>query len=345
MDLAKVDIGQDKLDIFLTKNGETGHFSVGEKGKLLSFICDEYGLNPTFVPFNFIMFQGKERLYLTKVGCDAIANNKQLTRTITTRHYDADTNIYTVSAIVSDGVRKEEASASVFCAGFDNKKQAYVRMTGEALANAYLKTESKAKRRATLAFIGFAFEEDSFESFDKVEPIARECEAKTKAIAEQSRDVKEEIKQEPAKKEVNHNIATYDATNNSHKMLIIKILKEVAKSEEWVKNSEIVKEVAEFSKSLHETPLEEVEKKTLVKGAYIFEYFNRENKIHLEIFHSIFNRLKTDDEYIIHYLSITSGTKENITTLFQDFHKQIPVNRVEDNMRRYCNDYLNAHFR
>jgi hypothetical protein len=224
MNFDNIAIEQSKLDAFLTKNGETGQLTIAEKSILLSKVCEEYGLNPVLVPFNFILFQGKERLYLTKVGCDSIANNKQLTRIITTRHYDIETNIYTVSAMVSDDKRKEEASASVYCASYDAKKQAFSRLSGEALANAYLKTESKAKRRATLAFIGFAFEEDSFESFDAVEPLANECEAKTKAIAiamtsTKTKEARKAVVKEVVKEEKEVNLEASKELDNTSKEL------------------------------------------------------------------------------------------------------------------------------
>jgi len=320
------------INEFLTSNGCTSHLNKQEKADLLKNICDNYGLNPALLPFNFIAFQNQEKLYLTKNGCDQIANIRNLSRDIDAKDFDKDTLIYTITAKVSDSSRSESATACVFCGKYNDRKE-IVRMTGLELANKLMSVETKAKRRATLAFIGFPYEEDAVADY--------ETEIKKSNIAAKNQEIKQEVNQE-IKQEVNQFTPLYDSSNNSHKMLIIKILKDVAQNETWLKNSTIVKEVAEFSKSLHNSPFAEVEKKTLIKGAYIFEYFNRENKIHLEIFHSIFDDEKTKNSDVKEYLETTSGTKEDITTLFQDFHKKIPVNRIRANMCRYCYDYVNA---
>ncbi len=115
-------------------------------------VCESLGLNPLTRPFDYIVLNGKLTLYLRKDGADQLRRAHGVSVQITAREWLQDLGLYVVTARASspDG-RTDEAIGAVSVAG----------LKGEALANALMKAETKAKRRATLSLVGLGMLDES----------------------------------------------------------------------------------------------------------------------------------------------------------------------------------------
>jgi len=106
-------------------------------------VCKTVGLNPLTKPFDFISFQGKEVMYANK-GCgEQLRMVHKIGLKVVAREKIDDVYVVTSDAITPDG-RTDSSTGAV------NVKGLY----GEALANAMMKAETKAKRRVTLSICG-----------------------------------------------------------------------------------------------------------------------------------------------------------------------------------------------
>ena len=113
--------------------------------------CQSAGLNPMTRPFDLIKGDdGTVRLYPNKVAAEQLRKLHRVSTDRVTRAMDQDNDLYIVTVYVStpDG-RKDEAQGIGDVAG---KK-------GTALANLFMRCETKAKRRATLSLCGLGYED------------------------------------------------------------------------------------------------------------------------------------------------------------------------------------------
>lgn len=127
----------------LVLKGDLSAMGPEEKVRYYNLFCNNLGLNPATQPFELITFQGKQRLYAKK---DA---TEQLRKINKVSIYDMKTettgDIYKVIVygMDKDG-RKDMGTGVVKISG----------LTGDNLANAIMKAETKAKRRFTLSICG-----------------------------------------------------------------------------------------------------------------------------------------------------------------------------------------------
>jgi hypothetical protein len=107
--------------------------------------CDAAGLDPRGRPFEFISMQGKLVLYAKKECAEQLNGIHGISHKILSRNHDKEGGIYEVS--VSAAMRDGRSTEDIGVVAVPNLK-------GEALANAYMKAITKAKRRATLSLCG-----------------------------------------------------------------------------------------------------------------------------------------------------------------------------------------------
>jgi len=114
--------------------------------------CESLGLNPLTRPFEFISLNNKLTLYVRKDATEQLRAKHGVTVTELRREKDPELGIYTVYAHgrTRDG-REDEATGVVTIKG----------LSGEALANALMKAETKAKRRLSLSLVGLGFLDES----------------------------------------------------------------------------------------------------------------------------------------------------------------------------------------
>jgi hypothetical protein len=122
-----------------------------EKVQYVSWICKTLGLNPATQPIALIKFQGKEIPYMRKDGTEQLRKNNNVSITkIETKVHDGGLYVATAYAKLPNG-REDSSTGAVTIAT----------LKGDALANAMMKAETKAKRRVTLSICGLGFLDES----------------------------------------------------------------------------------------------------------------------------------------------------------------------------------------
>lgn len=106
-------------------------------------VCESVGLNPLTKPFEYIVLNGKLTLYARKDATDQLRSLHGISVTDMTESEREGVFTVTVKVQNRDG-RTDMAKGAVNIAN----------LKGEALANALMKAETKAKRRATLSICG-----------------------------------------------------------------------------------------------------------------------------------------------------------------------------------------------
>lgn len=123
--------------------GDLSRLTSPEKVSYYNRVCESVGLNPLTMPFAYIKLNGKEVLYATRAATEQLRSLHKVSIRITARELMGDVYVVTAQATNQDG-RTDESTGAVPVAG----------LKGEALANAYLKAETKSKRRVTLSICG-----------------------------------------------------------------------------------------------------------------------------------------------------------------------------------------------
>ena len=141
--------------------GDMSKFDVAQKSYIISELCKIYKLSPVMRPFDIINFQktSKDILYLTKSGCDQIANAQQLNRRVLEEVYDEKRKVVKIVVEVSDSEGRVETNVNFFplskyVLNSETKKAELVELEGSEYCLAMKKAYSGAMRRATLAFVG-----------------------------------------------------------------------------------------------------------------------------------------------------------------------------------------------
>lgn len=138
--------------------------SANDKVKYYNGYCERMGLDPFTKPFDILRLNGKEVLYCTRSGTQQLNKLHKVSHLITSRDTNQDAGVYIVTSKASlpDG-RCTESIGAVNIAG----------LKGEAYANAIMKAETKAKRRATLDLLGLGvLDESEAESIPNATTVA-----------------------------------------------------------------------------------------------------------------------------------------------------------------------------
>jgi hypothetical protein len=109
-------------------------------------VCQSLGLNPLSKPFEYLWLNGKLRLYALRDCADQLRRLHGISIYITNRERLGD--IYIVTARAKDRTGREDESTGAVALGT---------LKGDALANALMKCETKAKRRVTLSLAGLGW--------------------------------------------------------------------------------------------------------------------------------------------------------------------------------------------
>jgi hypothetical protein len=106
-------------------------------------VCESVGLNPLTKPFEYITLNGRLTLYARKDATDQVRDKRKVN--ITKLERERMDSIYTVTAYAQTADGRQDSS--IGAVNIENLK-------GDALANAVMKAETKAKRRVTLSICG-----------------------------------------------------------------------------------------------------------------------------------------------------------------------------------------------
>ena len=123
--------------------GDLARLTEGERLQYYKAVCESVGLNPLTKPFDYITLNGKLTLYARKDATDQLRNIHKVSISIPSREQIGDVYVVTAQAKNADG-REDSSTGAVFIGG----------LRGDALANAIMKAETKAKRRVTLSICG-----------------------------------------------------------------------------------------------------------------------------------------------------------------------------------------------
>ena len=127
----------------LVQDGDLSKMTATQRTQYYRSFCESLGLNPLTQPFQLISFQGKLRMYSTKDASEQLRKIHGVSITdLSSREMNG---VYVVTAKAMDRNGKTDAATgAVTIEG----------LKGDALANAIMKAESKAKRRVTLSICG-----------------------------------------------------------------------------------------------------------------------------------------------------------------------------------------------
>lgn len=130
--------------------GDLSKLTEADRMAYYTAVCNSLGLNPLTRPFEYLTLNGKMILYARKDCTDQL----RVTRGITITSLDPR-QVGELMVVVATGRdktgREDSATGAVATQG----------LRGEALANAMMKAETKAKRRLTLSLAGLGFTDES----------------------------------------------------------------------------------------------------------------------------------------------------------------------------------------
>jgi len=132
--------------------GDLSRLSPEERLQYYRQVCESLGLNPLTRPFDYITLNGRLTLYARRDATDQLRRIHGISIRIVSREFVDSLGLYVVMARATtpDG-KEDEAVGAVYVKG----------LSGEALANAIMKAETKAKRRVTLSIVGLGWTDES----------------------------------------------------------------------------------------------------------------------------------------------------------------------------------------
>jgi len=146
--------------------GDLSRLTPPQRVSYYKAVCDSVGLNPLTKPFEYITLNGKLVLYAKRDATDQLRKTNGVSiQKIERERVDG---IWTVTAYATDKTGRQDSSI-----GAVNVEG----LKGDAMANAIMKAETKAKRRVTLSICGLGMlDETEIETipnvrYAPVEPI------------------------------------------------------------------------------------------------------------------------------------------------------------------------------
>ena len=141
--------------------GDLSTLSDGERVAYYARVTESVGLNPLTRPFEYIKLNGKLTLYARKDATDQLRQVKGISIDRVEREEIGEMLMTRVYGHDRSG-RKDEAMSMVPIKG----------LSGDALANAYMKGETKAKRRFTLSIGGLGWLDESELDTVQAQPVS-----------------------------------------------------------------------------------------------------------------------------------------------------------------------------
>lgn len=145
------DLGNGEILEKLILQNDVSSLSPLEKVDYVVNVCKTLSINPMTRPIQLIKFQGKETVYFTKDATEQLRKiNKVSIVELDNKMLPGDVYVVTARAVTPDG-RSDASTGAISVAG----------LRGDALGNALMKAETKAKRRVTLSICGLGFLDES----------------------------------------------------------------------------------------------------------------------------------------------------------------------------------------
>lgn len=144
-------------------NGDLSGLSEREQVEYYNRMCAHVGIDPVSRPFEYMTIDGKKVLYATKSATEQIRKRDNVSVVEMTK------NFYKKVVEVQVKVENREGRTDIAT----GVVPIHERMTPAQIANALMKAETKAKRRATLSIAGLGMiDESELDTIrDKVKPV------------------------------------------------------------------------------------------------------------------------------------------------------------------------------
>jgi len=203
----------------LILHGDLKPLQPAQKIEYYKNVCEMVGLNPLTKPFDYLILNGKEVLYANKNCTEQLRKVHKISLRITHRETINDVYVVTVDAIDGEG-RSDSATGAVTISG----------LKGDYLANAFMKAETKAKRRATLSICGLGMlDETEVESI----PNAQKEFVNSAPMQEQKslppQQQPQEVKPQPQQPMEQQAFSDGDAFDDTEEMLLGKYIVPIGK--------------------------------------------------------------------------------------------------------------------
>jgi hypothetical protein len=141
--------------------GDLAALNAAQRANYYTAVCRSLGLNQLTKPFEYLHLNGKLRLYALRDCADQLRRLHGISIYIANRERVND--IYVVTARAKDRQGREDESTGAVAVG---------NLKGDALANALMKAETKAKRRVTLSIAGLGWlDETELETIPQRRPV------------------------------------------------------------------------------------------------------------------------------------------------------------------------------
>jgi hypothetical protein len=141
--------------------GDLSELDAAQRAEYYAAVCRSLGLNPLTKPFEYLTLNGKLRLYALRDCADQLRRLHGISIYIANRERMSD--IYVVTARAKDRHGREDESTGAVPLG---------NLRGDALANALMKAETKAKRRVTLSIAGLGWLDET--ELDTISQVSRD---------------------------------------------------------------------------------------------------------------------------------------------------------------------------
>jgi len=165
--------------------GDLAKLTPVERVNYYHALCNSLGLNPLTKPFEYILLDGKMTLYARRDATDQLRKLYDVSVIIVGRETINGVHIVTARATLPNG-RTDESTGAVPIekegGQWQEPKQeggkrwfkadgTTTPLRGEAMANAIMKAETKAKRRVTLSIVGLGWiDETELETIPSAQP-------------------------------------------------------------------------------------------------------------------------------------------------------------------------------
>ncbi len=158
-------------------HGDLSKLSQDQKVEYYRLMCASLGLNPNTRPFAYLNLQGKTVLYALRDCTDQLRRIHKVSVVETSQ--EEVNGVYIVICKVQNGEGRTDIARGAVDLG---------NLKGEPLANAIMKTETKAKRRATLSICGLGILDET-----EIEDIPRERKSSYKAKKDGTTEIFNEL--------------------------------------------------------------------------------------------------------------------------------------------------------
>ena len=126
--------------------GDLSELNPAQRAAYYAAVCRSLGLNPLTKPLGYLTLDGKLRLYALRDCAEQLRRLHGIS--IYIAHREQMHDLYVVTARAKDRQGREEESTGAVPLG---------NLRGEALANALMRAETKAKRRVRLSITGLGW--------------------------------------------------------------------------------------------------------------------------------------------------------------------------------------------